>query len=267
MRFYVVTVLPEIFGSFTATGLVGKAIAKGLVGVDPITPRDFTTDKHRTVDDTPYGGGSGMLMMPQPIVHAMEEAEAREQPRSGTRPLRILLSAQGDRFDQAMARELSSHAALTLVCGRYEGVDERAVARVDREISLGDYVLMGGEVGAMVIVEAVSRLLPGVLGNASSIVEESHASGLLEGPQYTRPAEFRGDKVPDVLISGHHAVVARWRRREALRRTLLRRPDLLTHAPLDASDRKLLAELERELAAAKLLGPVGPATLAPDDEG
>lgn len=256
MRFYVVTVLPEIFGSFAATGLVGKAIAKGLVGLDTITPRDFTTDKHRTVDDTPYGGGSGMVMMPQPIVHAMEEAEAREQPQSGTRPLRVLLSAQGARFDQNMARELSGHAAVTLVCGRYEGVDERAVARVDREISLGDYVLMGGEVGAMVIVEAVSRLLPGVLGNPSSIVEESHATGLLEGPQYTRPAEFRGDKVPEVLVSGHHAVVAKWRRREALRRTLLRRPDLLASAPLDAHDRKVLAELERELAEARLLEAV-----------
>ena len=256
MRFYVVTVLPEIFGSFAATGLVGKAIAKGLVGLDTITPRDFTTDKHRTVDDTPYGGGSGMVMMPQPIVHAMEEAEAREQPQSGTRPLRVLLSAQGARFDQNMARELSGHAAVTLVCGRYEGVDERAVARVDREISLGDYVLMGGEVGAMVIVEAVSRLLPGVLGNPSSIVEESHTTGLLEGPQYTRPAEFRGDKVPEVLVSGHHAVVAKWRRREALRRTLLRRPDLLASAPLDAHDRTVLAELERELAEARLLEAV-----------
>ncbi len=266
MRFYVVTVLPEIFGSFTSTGLVGKAITKGLVGLDAITPRDFTSDKHRTVDDTPYGGGSGMVMMPQPIVHAMEEAEAREQPRSGTRPLRILLSAQGDRFDQAMARELSTHAALTLVCGRYEGVDERAVARMDREISLGDYVLMGGEVGAMVLVEAVSRLLPGVLGNPSSIIEESHATGLLEGPQYTRPAEFRGDKVPDVLVSGHHAVVGRWRRRESLRRTLLRRPDLLTRAPLDAADRKLLDELERELAEARLLGPVTGTAIEPDEE-
>ncbi len=252
MRFYVVTVLPEIFGSFGTTGLVGKAIAKGLVGLEAITPRDFTTDKHRTVDDTPYGGGSGMVMMPQPIVQAMEDAEAREQLRSGSKPLRVLLSAQGGRFDQAMARALAEQPAITLVCGRYEGVDERAVARVDREISLGDYVLMGGEVGAMVIVEAVSRLLPGVLGNPSSIVEESHTTGLLEGPQYTRPAEFRGDKVPDVLVSGHHAVVAKWRRREALRRTLQRRPDLLETAPLDVQDRRVLAELEREIADARL---------------
>ncbi|MBX7192815.1 MAG: tRNA (guanosine(37)-N1)-methyltransferase TrmD [Sandaracinaceae bacterium] len=252
MRFYVVTVLPEIFGSFLTTGLVGKGIAKGLLGLETITPRDFTTDKHRTVDDTPYGGGSGMVMMPQPVVHAMEDAEARERPRSGARPLRVLLSAQGRRFDQAMARELSSQPAITLVCGRYEGIDERAVARVDREISLGDYVLMGGEVGAMVLVEAVSRLIPGVLGNPSSIVEESHATGLLEGPQYTRPAEFRGDRVPEVLVSGHHAVVAKWRRREALRRTLERRPDLLETAPLDAHDRKVLAELEREREAARL---------------
>jgi len=265
VRFYVVSVLPEIFGSFTTTGLVGKAIAKGLVGLETITPRDFTTDKHRTVDDTPYGGGSGMVMMPQPVVHALEQAEGREQPRSGTRPLRVLLSAQGERFDQRMARELTTYPAVSLVCGRYEGLDERAVARMDREISLGDYVLMGGEVGAMAVIEAVSRLLPGVLGNPSSIIEESHASGLLEGPQYTRPAEFRGDKVPDVLVSGHHAVVARWRRRESLRRTLLRRPDLLATAPLDAADRKVLAELEQEFAEARLLASAAPPSGGEDD--
>lgn len=248
MRFYVVSVLPEIFGSFTTTGLVGKAIAKGLLGLETISPREFATDRHRTVDDTPYGGGSGMVMMPGPVVQAMEQAQAREEALGGARPLRVLLSAQGERFDQRLARELSAQPAITLVCGRYEGIDERAIARVDREISLGDYVLMGGEVGAMVIVEAVSRLLPGVLGNPSSIVEESHASGLLEGPQYTRPADFRGEKVPEVLVSGHHAVLARWRRREALRRTLARRPDLLETAPLDAHDRAVLAELEREAA-------------------
>ncbi len=146
-----------------------------------------------------------------------------------------------------MARELSAQPALTLVCGRYEGVDERAVSRVDREVSIGDYVLMGGEVAAMAMIEAISRLLPGVLGNPSSIIEESHSAGLLEHPHYTRPAEFRGEPVPDVLISGHHAVVARWRRREALRRTLVRRPDLLERAPPQPADRKTLEELAREL--------------------
>ncbi|GAB4213063.1 MAG: tRNA (guanosine(37)-N1)-methyltransferase TrmD [Sandaracinaceae bacterium] len=248
MRFYLVSVLPEIFGSFASTGLVGKGVAKGLIALEILTPRDYTTDRHRTVDDTPYGGGSGMVMMPQPIVHAMEDAEAREQARSGARPMRILLSAQGMRFDQAMARELSTLPALTLVAGRYEGVDERAVARVDREVSIGDYVLMGGEVAAMVMIEAIARLVPGVLGNPSSIADESHETGLLEHPHYTRPAEFRGERVPDVLVSGHHAEVARWRRREALRRTLLRRPDLLARAPLDERDRATLAELRRELA-------------------
>jgi tRNA (guanine37-N1)-methyltransferase len=250
MRFYLVSVLPEIFGSFEATGLVGKGIGKGLIALETLTPRDYTTDRHRTVDDTPYGGGSGMVMMCPPLVHAMEDAEARELARGGDRPLRILLSAQGQRFDQAMARELSRRSALTLVCGRYEGVDERAVTRVDREVSIGDYVLMGGEVAAMVMIEAIARLVPGVLGNPSSIVEESHETGLLEHPHYTRPIEFRGERVPDVLVSGHHAEVARWRRRESLRRTLARRPDLLERASLDASDRAMLAELERERAQA-----------------
>lgn len=259
MRFYVVSVLPEIFGSFASTGLVGKGIAKGLLSLETLCPRDYTTDRHRTVDDTPYGGGSGMVMMPQPLVHAMEDAEAREAARSGARPLRVLLSAQGARFDQAMARELTGHAALTLVCGRYEGVDERAVSRVDREISIGDYVLMGGEVAAMVMIEAIGRLLPGVLGNPASVVEESHETGLLEHPHYTRPAEFRGDRVPDVLVSGHHAVVARWRRREALRRTLLRRPDLLERASLDARDLSDLSELRRELDALRRETAGGPA--------
>ncbi len=243
MDFYVVSVLPEIFGSFVTTGLVGRAVARGLVGVHAITPRDFTADRHRSVDDTPYGGGSGMVMMPEPVVASMEEAERRAEERSGARPLRVLMSAQGERFDQRVARELSSFAAITLVCGRYEGIDERAVRRVDRELSLGDFVLMGGEVAAMAVIEAVSRLLPGVLGNPASILEESHAEGLLEGPQYTRPAEFRGEAVPEVLLSGHHAVVARWRRREALRRTLERRPELLEQAPLDDEDRRILEEL------------------------
>jgi tRNA (guanine37-N1)-methyltransferase len=251
MRFYVVSVLPEMLASFVTTGLVGKAIASGTIEVAAISPRDFTKDRHRTVDDAPYGGGSGMLMMPGPLVDAMEHAEAREAARGedGARPLRVLLTPQGEPLTQRVARELATtQRALTLVCGRYEGVDERARTRCDREISLGDFVLMGGEVGAMALIEAVSRLLPGVLGNASSIEEESHSRGRLEYPHYTRPAIFRGEAVPDVLVGGHHAQVARWRKREALRRTMLRRPDLLEEVPADAEERAMLEELAAEIA-------------------
>lgn len=247
MRFYVVSVLPELFGSFLQHGLVGKAIAAERLEISLITPRDFTTDRHRTVDDTPYGGGSGMVMMPGPVVDAMEAAEATELTRGGPRPTRILLSAQGERFSQRIARDLAeARGPLTLVCGRYEGVDERAVRRVDRELSLGDFVLMGGEVGAMAIIEAVGRLVPGVLGNPESILEESHSRGLLEHPHYTRPAVFRGEGVPDVLLSGNHAVIARWRLAESLRRTRERRPDLLDGRPLSDAERAALATLDRE---------------------
>ena len=249
MRFYVVTVLPEMLESFTKSGLVGKGVESRAIEIHPITPRDFTEDRHRTVDDAPYGGGSGMVMKPGPLVDAMESAEAREAAREGggARPLRILMDPQGERFTQQIARELaSSQQALTLVCGRYEGVDERARARCDREISLGDFVLMGGEVGAMAVIEAVARLLPGVLGNPESTTEESHSQGRIEYPHYTRPAEYRGEKVPDALLSGNHALIAKWRRRESLRRTLARRPALLEAFPPAAEARKILDALERE---------------------
>ncbi len=241
MRFYLVSVLPEIFGSFVATGLVAKAIEKGLVGIEPVALRDFAHDKHRSVDDTPYGGGSGMVMMPGPLVEAMEAAEARELERGGARPTRVLLTPQGEPFTQARARELATHGALTLVSGRYEGIDERARKRVDVEVSLGDFVLMGGEVAAMAVVEATTRLLPGVLGNAASIEEESHAAGLLEYPQYTRPAEFRGEGIPAALLSGHHAQIAAWRREQSILRTAARRPDLLAKAELTDVERGLVS--------------------------
>ena len=244
MKFHLVTVLPEIFGSFVTNGIVHKAIGKGQISVETTTPRDFTTDRHRTVDDTPYGGGSGMVMMPHPIVDAMEHIDLAYAAREEAHPVRILMSAQGERFTQALAQELSTLPAITFVCGRYEGLDERAVRRCDREISVGDYVLMGGEVAAMVIIEAVARLIPGVLGNPGSIIEESHATGLLEHPHYTRPAEFRGEGVPEVLSSGNHAEIARWRRNESLRRTLERRPELLEGITLTKHDRTFLASLQ-----------------------
>jgi tRNA (guanine37-N1)-methyltransferase len=239
LRYHLISVLPEIFESFVATGLVGKAIEKGLVTIDRVALRDFAHDKHRSVDDTPYGGGSGMVMMPGPLVEAMEAAEAAELARSNVRPTRVLMTPQGEPFTQARARDLATRGALTLVSGRYEGIDERARRRVDLEISLGDFVLMGGEVAAMALVEATARLVPGVLGNASSIEEESHAAGLLEYPHYTRPAEFRGEAVPAELLSGHHAQIAAWRRAQAIVRTAERRPDLLERAELSAAERAL----------------------------
>ncbi len=239
LRFHLVSVLPEIFDSFVSTGIVGKAVEKGLVSIERLALRDFAHNKHKTVDDTPYGGGSGMVMMPGPIVEAMEAAEATELARGGGRPLRILLTPQGEPFSQARARDLAGRGALTLVSGRYEGIDERACTRADLEISLGDFVLMGGEVGAMAIVEATARLVPGVLGNATSVEEESHAAGLLEYPHFTRPAEFRGEGIPEALLSGHHAQIAKWRREQAIVRTARKRPDLLAAAALSEAERAL----------------------------
>jgi len=243
VRYYVVTLFPELVQRFCGEGLLGKASSAGRIAIETLSPREFTTDRHRTVDDTPYGGGSGMVMMPGPLVDAMEEAERREQASGGGAPWRVLLTPQGEPLTQARVAALAQRPALTLVCGRYEGVDERARRRVDQEISLGDFVLMGGEIGALAVIEASARLIPGVLGNLESVQDESHASGLLEYPQYTRPAEFRGEAVPEMLISGHHAKVAAWRRRQALERTLRRRPDLLRHRALSEEERRWLEEL------------------------
>ena len=245
LRYHLVSVLPEIFDSFLSTGIVSKAIERGAIRVDRIALRDFAHDKHRSVDDTPYGGGSGMVMMPGPMVEAMEAAEATELARSGVRPTRVLLTPQGEPFTQARARDLVTRGALTLVAGRYEGIDERARSRVDLEISLGDFVLMGGEVAAMALLEATARLVPGVLGNATSIDEESHSASLLEYPHYTRPAEFRGEPIPAALLSGHHAQIAKWRREQAIVRTAQRRPDLLATAELTNAERQLANSARR----------------------
>ncbi len=244
MRYAVVTLFPNLIERFCEEGLLAKARAAHHIAIDTISPRDYTADKYRSVDDTPYGGGSGMVMMPGPLVEAMEEAEQREVERSGIPPWRVLLTPQGEPFQQRHAAELvAEQSALTLVCGRYEGVDERVRRRVDQEISLGDFVLMGGEIAALAIIEATARLVPGVLGNASSVVQESHADGLLEHPQYTRPAVFRGEAVPEVLLSGDHAKIERWRRREAFERTFARRPDLLRSRALTDEEKRWLAEL------------------------
>ncbi|MFM7059844.1 MAG: tRNA (guanosine(37)-N1)-methyltransferase TrmD [Actinomycetes bacterium] len=239
MRIDVFTIFPDLLAGPLGISLLGRARDEGLLDVRLHDPRDATTDRHRSVDDTPFGGGAGMVMRPEPI---FETVEAVDPPR----PL-LLLSASGRRFDQAMAHELAALDGFSLLCGRYEGVDQRVADHLcDGEVSIGDYVLAGGESAALVIIEAVTRLVPGVMGNDESAAEESFARpgpgpGLLEYPQYTRPAEFRGHEVPEVLRSGDHARVARWRRAQAVRRTLERRPDLLPDGP-DAADRALLAE-------------------------
>ena len=218
----VVTLFAEFFESPIRTSLLGKAVEKGALELETINPRDFTSDKHRTVDDAPYGGGPGMVLMPNPVVDAVEEAR-RSNPAAPV----VLLSPQGERFDSSTAAALASETGVILVCGRYEGFDERIRAFVDREISVGDYVLSGGEPAALVIVDAVFRCLPGTLGNSESACSESFAEGLLEYPQYTRPAVFRGMKIPEVLVSGNHGRIEEWRRQQAIDRTKERRPDLI----------------------------------------
>jgi len=238
-NFHILTLFPELFDSPLSASILGRAIDTGLVEVTCHQLRDWTTDRHRTVDDYPFGGGTGMVLKPEPLFAAIRDLRARFAPRV------VLLSAAGRRFDQAVAREYAQEARpLLLVCGRYEGVDERvAVGAVDEELSVGDFVVTGGEIPALAVVDAVSRLLPGVLGDDASSEEESFSDGILEYPQYTRPREFEGYAAPDVLLSGHHAEITRWQRRQALRRTLERRPELLAHAALTAEDRAYLVEL------------------------
>jgi tRNA (guanine37-N1)-methyltransferase len=230
----VVTLFPELFASFFETSLVGRAVGSGIVRVRTRSPRQFGIGKHLKVDDTPYGGGSGMVMRVDCIVACMESLD--EDREGGMKAHRVLLTPQGKRLSQRILRELGQRPAITLVCGRYEGFDERVRAFVDEEISLGDFVLTGGEVAAMALVEGAIRLLPGVLGNEASTTEESHSpesGGLLEYPQYTRPPEFRGMTVPEVLASGNHAEIARFRREQSLERTRARRPDLLGSSGVD----------------------------------
>jgi len=240
MHFDVFTLFPDMFqGPFTES-ILKRAQERGLLSIALHNIRDGTTDKHHVVDDYPYGGGAGMVMKPEPIFAAIEAVY-----ESG--PI-ILLTPQGRLFNQQIARTLAQEQRVTLLCGHYEGIDERVRQHlVTDEISIGDYVLTGGELAAMVVVDAVSRLIPGVLGADASIQEESHSGNLLEYPHYTRPPEFRGWRVPDILLSGHHAQVARWRRKESLRRTRERRPDLFARVDLGSKlDMKLLKELDEE---------------------
>ncbi|MBI4704750.1 MAG: tRNA (guanosine(37)-N1)-methyltransferase TrmD [Deltaproteobacteria bacterium] len=238
MRFDVVTLFPELFEPLARTGIIGRAVAAGLLELRCRSPREFGVGRHRSVDDTPYGGGAGMVMRVDCIVQCLESLDADAPPAPGSgepqRARRILLSPQGQRLQQQRVYELAAAPALCLVCGRYEGVDERVRSFVDEELSLGDFVLGGGEPAAMALIDACVRLLPGVLGNPESLCEESHSpqtGGLLEYPQYTRPTEFRGRGVPAILQSGNHGAIAAWRRKQALARTAERRPDLAARAP------------------------------------
>ena len=240
MHFHVVTLFPELFTSVVETTMLKKGQERGALAFSFHNVRDYATDKHRVTDDTPYGGGQGMVMKPEPLTAAIEATG-----RGPQRPWRVLLSPQGAVLTPARARALADRPALALVCGRYEGVDERVCAVVDEELSIGDYVVSGGEIAAVVVIDAVARLVPGVLGCAESAAEESFADGLLEYPHYTRPPEFRGARVPQMLLSGDHGAIARWRRHESLRRTWERRPDLLERAELSDDDRAFLASLAR----------------------
>jgi tRNA (guanine37-N1)-methyltransferase len=244
MHIEVVTLFPELIRDALKVGVLGRAIERGIVSVGCEDPRAHTGDVHRTVDDRPYGGGPGMVLKPEPMSQAIDAASARAA--GGPR---VYMSAQGVPFTQALAEEFATLPALVLVAGRYEGLDERVIeSRIDREVSIGDYVLSGGEFPALCVIDAVARLLPGVLGDERSSVEESFDSGLLDWPHYTRPVEFEGRKVPEVLQGGHHADIQRWRLKQAVARTWLRRPDLIARGGLPADAAKLLDEFlaERE---------------------
>jgi tRNA (guanine37-N1)-methyltransferase len=243
MRCDIITIFPEIFHAYLGESIMKRAISKGLVGIGIHNLRDFTADRHRTVDDYPYGGGSGMVMKPEPIFAAVEAI----CPDTSERRV-IMLSPAGRQFDQAMAEELSTDPRrLIFLCGRYEAIDERVrSALADDEISVGDYVLTGGELPALVIIDAVTRLLPGALGDEHSAEVESFTWGILDYPHYTRPAQFRNYAVPEILLSGNHRDILRWRRKEALRRTFRSRPDLLGRIQLSDEDKRLIEEIKEE---------------------
>jgi tRNA (guanine37-N1)-methyltransferase len=261
----VVSVFPEMFRTATEAGVLGRAIHQGVLTLETFNPRAFTTDRHRTVDDRPYGGGPGMVMLVEPLLGAVDAARtawARRCEAAGGRGPHgqakvVYLSPQGRRLDQQGVRTLAREDALVLLAGRYEGIDQRAVqAVVDLEVSIGDYVLTGGELPAMVLIDAMSRCLPGTLGNAASAVEESHLDGLLDYPHYTRPEKAAGRMVPSVLLSGDHRAIRRWRRQQALAATWQRRPDMLIGRDWSAEDRQLLAEWLAERLAEPLAEPL-----------
>jgi tRNA (guanine37-N1)-methyltransferase len=236
MQFDVFTLLPEVFPAYLESSIIQRARERELIDVRVHNIRDYTHDKHHTTDDTPYGGGGGMVMKPEPVFEAVESVLGRE----AGYPI-IMLTPQGRVFNQAIAQELVQHPRLALVCGRYEGIDERIRTNlITDEISIGDYVLTGGELPALILIDALARLIPDVLGDPDGAADDSHASGLLEYPHYTRPPEFRGLTVPDILLSGDHGKIAKWRREQSLLRTLAKRPDLIEKAELTKADLKFL---------------------------
>lgn len=244
MKIDILTLFPEMFESPFGYSLIKRAIDEEYVTINPISFRKYGLGKHSMVDDTPYGGGAGMLLKPEPIFEAIDEIEIQNP----AIPKRIILmDPAGKPFDQSMAEEFSKEEHLVFICGHYEGYDERIRSLVTDEVSLGDYVLTGGELAAMVMVDATVRLLPGVVGNESSIVEDSHSTGLLEHPHYTRPAEYRGMTVPEVLMSGHHGRIEEWRNKESLRRTFERRPDMIENLTLSDKEQEWLQEFKKEL--------------------
>ena len=246
MHIDILTLFPEMFDSPFSSSILKRAIERKLVNINLHNIRDYTHDSHHTVDDYTYGGGTGMILKPEPIFEAIESTKAGHTDQEPTRLPVILLTPQGRLFSQEVACELSQLSHLILICGRYEGVDERVRQHlVTDEISIGDYVLSGGELAAMVVVDAVVRLLPGVLGSEDSAIDDSHATGLLEYPQYTRPAEYKGWSVPQILLSGDHAQIARWRRAQAVQRTIERRPELLDKANLNLEERQLVSRLKK----------------------
>lgn len=241
MRFDIITIFPEIFGSVFSAGIIRKALERGLVEIRVHNLRDYALDKHRQVDDRPYGGGEGMVLRPEPIFTAVESIRPDEN-----KPV-YLLSPQGRRFDNRLAEELARQSQIILICGRYEGVDERVIEYlITEEISVGDFVLTGGESAAVVVVEAVSRFVPRVVGKMDSVKHDSFAEELLDFPHYTRPRVYKGMKVPSVLFSGDHEKIARWRRKKSIEKTWLRRPDMLERRELSSEDKRILKEIQRE---------------------
>lgn len=244
MKIDILTLFPAMFNSPFEESIIARAIERGIITISPHNLRNWAEGKHLVTDDTPYGGGGGMVMKPEPLCSGIDELKAG-RPSAKV----VMMTPQGDVFSQKRAAELAAAGDdLVFVCGRYEGFDERVRSRADVELSIGDFVLTGGELASMIVIDAVVRLLPGVLGNTASSEYDSHSDGLLEYPHYTRPVEFDGERVPDVLLSGDHKVINNWRRKEQLRRTLRRRPDLLKTAPLDQRDRQWLQEIEIEEA-------------------
>ncbi|MCG6553318.1 MAG: tRNA (guanosine(37)-N1)-methyltransferase TrmD [Candidatus Magnetominusculus sp. LBB02] len=241
MRFDVLTIFPKMIGFYCAESIIKRAIERGLIEVEVTNIRDFSQDRHLTVDDYPFGGGPGMVMKIEPLYNALSHVQSRQKHT-------VLLSPEGAVFNQAKAYELSQKKdGVVLICGRYEGVDERINGLVDEEISIGDFILTGGELPVLVIIDAVARLLPGVLGDVRSSQEESFSSGLLDYPHFTRPAEFMGERVPEVLMSGNHKEITKWRRRQSLMRTMIKRPDLIDEARLTEEDYKILEQLKEEV--------------------